>query len=56
MTIHKSKNQKQQHHEIKEEKTRCPKCGSKNILTIGKSGDSTLCCLDCDYAEGAGVD
>lgn len=54
--IHRSKNQKHWNHESDEEKTRCPKCGSKNILTVGEKGDATLCCLDCDYREGVGVD
>lgn len=38
-----------------EEKPRCPKCRSKNIITMGRRGDRTLSCLDCDYAEGVGV-
>lgn len=54
--VHKSKNRKHQNHEIDEEKTRCPKCGSRNILMMGEKGDSTLSCLDCDYDEGIGVD
>lgn len=54
--IHRSKNQKHRNHESDEEKTRCPKCGSKNVLIIGEKGDSTLCCLDCNYGKGIGVD
>ena len=53
---YRSKNQKRPNNEIDEEKTRCPKCGSKNILTMGEKGDATLCCLDCDYRKGIGVD
>lgn len=62
--IHRSKNQKHLNHESDEEKTKYPKCGSKNMLTDitgpslskGEKGDVTLCCLDCDYREGIGVD
>lgn len=53
-TIHKPKN-KRQDRGIEDEKTKCPKCGSKNILIIGKRGDRTMSCLDCDYTEGVGM-
>ncbi len=55
-TIHKPKNKKQQEKKIEGEITKCPKCDSKNILTIGKRGDRTLSCLDCDYTEGIGTE
>ncbi|MDE1863228.1 MAG: hypothetical protein KGI33_09975 [Thaumarchaeota archaeon] len=41
---------------LEEGQTRCPKCGGKNVLIIGKSGDQTICCLDCDYAAGVGIE
>ncbi len=53
--IHKLKNKKQQDRRLEEEKIRCPKCGSRNILTIGERGDKTFSCLDCDYTEGVGT-
>ncbi|MBI3639518.1 MAG: hypothetical protein HY223_04295 [Thaumarchaeota archaeon] len=42
--------------ELTEEKRRCPKCKSTNLLAVGEGADSSLYCLDCDYAEGVGVD
>jgi len=37
------------------EKTKCPKCGSRNTLVIGEYGDKTFSCLDCLYTEGIGI-
>ena len=42
--------------ELTEGRHRCPKCKSMNLLTVGEGVDSSLYCLDCDYAEGIGVD
>ena len=42
--------------ELTEGKRRCPKCKSTNLLAVGEGADSSLYCLDCNYAEGVGVD
>ena len=42
--------------ESTEQKRRCPKCKSTNLLAVGEGADYSLYCLDCDYAEGVGVD
>ncbi|MDE1863223.1 MAG: hypothetical protein KGI33_09950 [Thaumarchaeota archaeon] len=52
---HRPKNRKRQEGGAPEGGTRCPKCGSKNLLVIGEGGDRTLSCLDCDYTEGVGT-
>ncbi len=37
-------------------KRHCPKCNSPNTVSIGEGKDQTFYCLDCDYAEGVGVE
>ena len=54
-TVHKTKNKKHQDGGIEDKKTKCPKCGSRNIITIGERGNRTMSCLDCDYTEGVGT-
>ena len=37
-------------------KRHCPKCNSPNTVSVGEDKDQTFYCLDCDYAEGIGVE
>ena len=37
-------------------KRHCPKCNGPNTVSIGEGKDQTFYCLDCDYAEGIGVE
>ncbi len=42
--------------QIKNKKSKCPKCHGFNTLTVGEGKDQSFYCLDCNYAEGLGTE